>query len=357
MTLLFLLLSISVPVKAEWQDSELADELQVDELLEYAEDNGLDEYGTLKDFRVWDALSSLLQRALKAAISEEVLQVTVASLLIVLLCSLLRSVLSVSGTKLDVLTLTGAAAISVLTMSGNGALTKLSVETLGKAQDLANVLLPVLSGASLLSGAVTASATKYAAATFFLNVLLNLSVNGIVPIVRLYTAAAAAEAASGSELLSGVLGFMKRCATLALTVILIAFSIYISVCGLVQGTTDAAVLRGAKTTISTVLPLVGSIASDAAASVLAAAGVLRQSVGVFGLVALAAALLLPFLRAGVQYLLFKGAAGISAGLADKRLHKLLERLSEAMAMLLACIGSCGLMLFLSIYSLMKVTLG
>ena len=80
-------------------------------------------------------------------------------------------------------------------------------------------------------------------------------------------------------------------------------------------------------------------------------------VRLLGCSALAAVLLLPFLRAGLQYLLFKGAAGITAGLADKRLHKLLERLGEAMAMLLACIGSCGLMLFLSIYSLMKVTLG
>lgn len=357
MSILALLLSMSISARAAWQETELAEELPVDELLEYAEENGLDEYGTLHDFRVRDALSTLLRKAVQAAFSKEMLRITAASLLIVLLCSLLRSVFSVSGTKLDVLTLTGAAAISMLTMRGNGALTKLGIETLGKAQDLANVLLPVLSGAALLSGSVTASAAKYAAATFFLNVLLNLCVNGVIPIVQLYAAAAAAEAAAGSELLGGVLGFLKRCVTLALTVMLLAFTIYISLCGLIQGTTDAAVLRGAKTTISTVLPLVGSIASDAASAVLAAAGVMRQSIGVFGLVALVSALLLPFLRAGLQYLLFKGAAGITAGLADKRLHKLLERLGEAMAMLLACIGSCGLMLFLSIYSLMKVTLG
>ena len=355
--LALLLLSVSLPVKADWLETELEEELPVDGLREYAEESGLDEFGTLRDFRAWDALSSLLRKAAAAAVSKEVLRVTAASLLIVLLCSLLRSVFTVSGTKMDVITLTGAAAITMLTMEGNGALTKLSVETLGKAQDLANVLLPVLSGAALLSGSVTAAAAKYAAAAFFLNILLNLCVNGIVPVVQLYTAAAAAEAASGSELLSGVLGFLKRCATLALTVVLLAFTIYISLCGLIQGATDAAVLRGAKTTISTVLPLVGSIASDAASAILAAAGVLRQSVGVFGLTALAAALLLPFLRAGLQYLFFKGAAGISAGLSDKRLNKLLERLSEAMAMLLACIGSCGLMLFLSIYALMKVTLG
>ena len=340
---------------AGWQETELAEELQTDELQEYAEENGLDEYGPLQSFRIRDALSDLLRKALKAMLTEEMLQTTAASLLIVLLCSLLRSVFTVSGVRLDVLTLTGAAAISMLTMRGHGALTEVSTETLGKAQDLANVLLPVLSGAALLSGSVTAAAAKYAAAAFFMNVLVNFCVNGVVPVVRLYTAVAAAEAASGSELLGGVLGFLKRCTTLALTVLLLAFTIYISLCGLIQGTADASVLRGAKTAISTVLPLVGSIASDAASAVLAAAGALRQSIGTFGVAALAAALLLPFLRAGSQYLLFKGASGISAGLADKRLHRLLERLSEAMAMLLACIGSCGLMLFLSIYALMKVT--
>ena len=51
----------------------------------------------------------------------------------------------------------------------------------------------------------------------------------------------------------------------------IAFTAYINLTGLISGSADAAAIRTAKTLISTVLPVVGGIASDASSAVLAAA--------------------------------------------------------------------------------------
>lgn len=322
---------------------------------EAGKDAGLDRFGSLTaGFRAGEALESLLLTALRACMTEAAAERLTCCMGIILLCGLIRNAFSFTPGTLDALTLCGACGITALLFGGTDALTALSMETLGKAQDTANVLLPTLAGAAALSGEINSAAAKFGIAGFALNILLNLCVNGTVPLARLYCVSAAVEAACGNELLSGVMSFLKWCVNMLLICLLSVFTICLSVSGLVSGTADAAVLRGAKTTISTLLPLVGGIASDAAASILAAASVLRQQIGVFGLTLLASVLLLPFLRIGVQYLLVKGAASISGGLGEKRLKKLLERSAEAMGMLLACMGACAMLLYFSVFSMMKV---
>ena len=56
----------------------------------------------------------------------------------------------------------------------------------------------------------------------------------------------------------------------------------------------------AKSAVSAVVPVVGSILSDAAESVLAGAGLLRGMVGTAGTLALLGVCLVPFLRLGGQ---------------------------------------------------------
>ncbi len=347
---------LSAPVSAGWEEEELGAYLQTGELEEAGSDAGLDRFGDIfNGFQADKALNEIVQSALRACLTEDGAERVACSMGIVILCGLIRSTFSLSTGALDALTLCAACGITALLFGGTDALTALSIETLGKAQDTANVLLPTLAGAAALSGSVTAATVKFGIAGFAMNVLLNLCVNAVMPLTKVFCAAAAVEAVCESDLLTGVMRFLKWCVNMLLILLLSAFTIYLSVSGLVSGTTDAAVLRGAKTTISTMLPLVGSIASDAAASVLAAASVFRQQLGVFGLVLLASVLLLPFLRVGAQYLLMKGAAAVSGGLGEKRLNRLLDRCAEAMGMLLACLGACAMLLYFSVFSLMKVS--
>ena len=79
----------------------------------------------------------------------------------------------------------------------------------------------------------------------------------------------------------------------------------------------------------------------------------RGAVGVFGLAATLCICLVPFLRLGVQYLLYKAAAALSGAFAEKRLGSLIGSLGSAFGMMLGMVGSGALMLFFSILSLIK----
>ena len=341
------------PVRAADSVEELADALGVDELEELAEETELSRFGSLLEgYDVEGYIGSLFANAVRFAVSPEVLRDIALTLATVVLLSALRTTVPFAG-ELDAVTLAGATAVLLLMSGTHESLTSLAETTILKLQDTANALLPTLGSAALLSGQITAAAAKYTAAAIFLNLLVNLCCTFVLPLVRLYLAAAAAEAAAGSGVLSGVLGFLKWTGATALSCLMLAFTLYLSLTSMASNSMDAAVVRSAKTAVAAMLPVVGSIAGDAASSILSAAAIIRQAVGSFGLLAVSSVLLAPFMQTGLRYLLLKGAAAVSSGLAEGRMSRLLGRLSEGMALLMGCIGSCGLLLFFSVYSLLR----
>ena len=142
------------------------------------------------------------------------------------------------------------------------------------------------------------------------------------------------------------------CTTL-LTLTALAFTAYLSLTGLIRGTADAAALRLTKTAISTALPLVGSILTDAASSVMAGAAMVRSALGVLGLAATAAVCLGPFLALGVRYLLYKAAAAVSAALGGGGLSGYISAIGSAFAVEMALVGAGGAMLFISVVCCLK----
>ena len=127
-----------------------------------------------------------------------------------------------------------------------------------------------------------------------------------------------------------------------------------SVTGVISGAADAAAVKATKAAVSGMIPVVGSIISDASETLLASASLLKGSAGVFGMIAVLAICLLPFLRVGIQYLLLKVTAAVSGTVAHKSHVRLLKNCSTAMGYLLAMCGTSGLLLLISSVCFMKV---
>lgn len=348
-----LLLLCALPARAAEAGDILGELLELEELTEAGEETGLSDYGSFSTgFDVSGFLEQLTLETLQAAVSRELWRDIAAAALAVLLLGVLRGVFGPGEGSFDVLSLAGAAAVTGILAGGHTALFTQAERAIYDLRDAANILLPTLGTASLLSGEVTAAGAKYASAALFFGILTNLSVTVVLPLLRLYLAAAAAEAAVGEGPLTAVLGILKWGVTGALSALMLAFTFYLTVTGLTASSADAALLRSAKTALVTMLPVVGGIAGDAAASLLASANLFRQTVGSFGLLLIAAALAAPFLRTGLRYLLLKGVSALAGGLADKSLGRLLSRFAEAMAILLGCMGAMLLMLWFTVFSMM-----
>jgi len=147
--------------------------------------------------------------------------------------------------------------------------------------------------------------------------------------------------------------FLKWLPTWALRTILYIFTGYIGITGVVAGTTDAAMLKATKLTISGAVPVVGNILSDASEAVLVSAGLMKNAAGIYGMLAVIAIWIGPFVEIGVQYLMLKITAGICGMFAPKQTSELIADFSAAMGLLLAMTSAVCMIFLISTICFLK----
>ena len=123
-----------------------------------------------------------------------------------------------------------------------------------------------------------------------------------------------------------------------------AFTLYLSVSGVLTGSADRAAVKAAQTAVSGAVPVVGSILAESAEMVLSAAHSLRAAIGAAGVLGVLLACLTPLVRLGVQFLLYRAAAFVSAVSGVKPLERLLEQLGDAFALVLGMTAACAALL-------------
>ena len=277
-------------------------------------------------------------------------------LTVIILCSAATSAMNDGGVK-DMVLFGGTVTVSVIAISNVHSFIGLGVETLYSMLDFSKALLPAMCSAAASAGAITSASAKYAATAMFMDVLITIAVNIIMPMVTIYLAAVIANAALSRDTLANVTKLLKKICTLGLTLLMTAFTAYLGMTGLISGKADEFATKVTKTVLGTALPVVGSIVSDTAETLVVGAGIIRNAIGIYGLLAVAAICLTPFLTLGMHYLVYKGTAAFSEALADKRMAELISDVGTAFGMILAMVGAGAIMLFFSVISSMKAVSG
>ena len=143
--------------------------------------------------RIWETVCETL-----TAHVPESLRLAGTLLLIVLLIALVHSVGFGSGTLLR---MTGVVAIVGLCTDALTGSFALGAETLTELHSFSGALLAALAAAMASTGGVTSGTALYAGSAFFLNLLLRLVTDLLLPLVYAYLSAAAAGAALGNDTL------------------------------------------------------------------------------------------------------------------------------------------------------------
>ena len=248
----------------------------------------------------------------------------------------------------------GALGICAACLGGMQSMISLASETVTRLSDYSACLLPVMASAMAMSGGTVSAGTLYAGTALFSGLLSRLIARLLLPGVSVYLVVAAAEAALADSLLSELREFVGWLISKSLRVMLFVFTGYLTVTGVISGSADAAAVRATKAAVSGMVPVVGSILSDASETLLASASALKSSMGVFGMLAVLAICLAPFLKIGAQYLLLKGTAAVSGTIGMPQQVKLVKHAATAMGYLLAMTGACALMLLISVVCFLKV---
>ena len=306
-----------------------------------------------------DGLQSILEEGKAAAggVIRKGARSGVLLLAVVLLASLAQGTWETAGegVGLPVVPMAAAMAITAIAVSDANTLIGMGRETLERMEGFGQILLPTMAAATALGGAPGSAAARQFAAMLFSNLLLTV-INGVLlPLTYGYIAACAACAAVGNEGLKRLAAVLKWGVTTVLTVLLLTYVGYLTVSGVVAGTADAVAIKAARFTVSSMVPVVGGILSDAAETVLAGAGVLKNAVGVFGMLTILSICLVPFLQLGIHYLAYKLTGALAATVADGRVAGLIDQIGSAFGLVLGMTGASALLLLVSMVSAVSMS--
>lgn len=269
---------------------------------------------------------------------------------VVLLTSLLGSF---PGRTKSVTELSCAVALGSMLLRSAGSMISTAVSTIQELSTYGKLLLPVMTTAMAAQGGITTSAALYTGTAVFDSILSSLIESMLIPMVYVFIALATANSALGEDLLKKIRDFVKWLISWCLKIILYIFTGYMGITGVISGTADQAALKAAKLTISGAVPVVGGILSDASETILVSAGMVKNAVGIYGVLAVLAIAIGPFLKIGVEYLMLKLTAAVCGVFASKRTSELIQDISGAMGLLLAMTGTVCLLLLISTVCMLK----
>ena len=340
--LLLLLWALTVPAWGTELPREVRDALPAaaEDITEHMDDSASFSEGLSL---LWERACGYLTDALRESISGGVLLLAAA-----VLCALTEECMDAAGGKVHFVPMAGALAVTLAAAGSVRTMMGLGQETVEELNTFSKALLPTLAAVSAISGGAVGATLRQIATVFFADLLLGLIHGLLMPMVYLYAGALAAGCCLADKRLTAVAELLKTVCTKLLTAALLAFTLYLTVGGIFAGTVDSARVRVTKTAISGMIPVVGGIIAEASETVLAGAGLLKGAIGVFGLLGVLALCAYPFLQLGIQYLLYKLTAFLASVIGDTELCGLIGGLGGAFGLILGMVGSCALVLLVSI---------
>ncbi len=223
----------------------------------------------------------------------------------------------------------------------------LGVDTVQKIAHYALALIPGLCSLLTASGGAGTAAAVQIAAAGALDLFCSVCVGLIVPLIYLFVGLSAAEAALGLGMLDKLRDLVKWICSSLMKWTVSLFTGLLALIGCFSGAADASKLKAARIVISGMIPMVGGAVSGASESLLNAADVLRTSVGVYGMMAVLGLFFAPFLKIAAQYLILKLAGAMCGLFGGSSQTGLVERMTQAMGLVLAMTGVVCIMTLLS----------
>ena len=269
------------------------------------------------------------------------------------LCSMTGAFCEKNGTE-KYIHLAGCCAVAVVLISGVDTLIGQTLAVLTRLSDYSKAALPAIFTAAAAGGSLLSSSAEYAAVSLAMDLQLSLSQWLAVPLIEAFLAVSVTRSLFDNSMLRLFGSLIKWAATTLMSVMTLVFIAYISMTGLLANSSNALAVKATRTLISSALPVVGGILSDSASTVLAAATLIKNTAGIFSLIAVCVLCAAPFAMLFVKLLAYKATAAVVELMDCGPVSGLIGSVGTAMGMLMGLVGSSGIMLFFSVMAGIKV---
>lgn len=247
----------------------------------------------------------------------------------------------------------GALTVAALLLHCTHSMIQLGAATIAEISEYERLLLPVQTAIIAAQGGAGTAAALYSATALFNALLSRLIHKCIIPMIYLFLALTVSSSCLDESILIKMKEIIKNSILWMLKTLISVFTGYLGITRVISSSVDAAALKAAKATISTVIPVVGGMLSEASDAVLAGADLIKNSVGIYGIYAVLAVFTAPYVQIGAQYLILKYTSAICSVFGTKKMSCIIEDFSNAMRLILASAGTLCILLMVSSICFMK----
>ncbi len=218
-----------------------------------------------------------------------------------------------------------------------------------------NILIPLLLALVVTSGtAVTASAVQ--PVILWLIVLLGNGITMyILPILLISTVLGIVSNLSDKIQIGKLSKMLKSSIVWVMGFVLTLFVSFLSLEGTLTSGVDGLTLKGLKSASSTFIPVVGKVLSDSVDTVLGATAVIKNAVGIVGIIVVLGICVVPIIKLIVLNILYNLSAAIAEPLADKKIINVMEQIADTFKVLLAIMFSISALLIVGIAIILKIS--
>ena len=218
-----------------------------------------------------------------------------------------------------------------------------------------NSLVPLLITLMLATGNIASASFLEPIIMLLITFIGNFINSVLVPFVLISTVLSIISKVS-SKVQVGKLGkFFNSSVVWILGTILTIFVGVVSIEGNLSSTVDGITAKTAKTAVSTFVPVVGKILGDAIDSVIGCNNILKNAVGVVGVIVVLFICISPIVKLLGLMFMYNLASAICEPIADEKIVKLLEEMGNTFKMLFAIVCSVSAMLIIGITLVIKIT--
>ncbi|MBR1969702.1 MAG: stage III sporulation protein AE [Clostridia bacterium] len=154
---------------------------------------------------------------------------------------------------------------------------------------------------------------------------------------------------------SGLNEFSELFGKIHKTILALSMTLFAGVLGLSRfaaSSFDSLAARGIKFAVASTVPVVGGSLSEALSSVAGSALLLKNAVGITGIIMLFAMFAVPMIKLAALSFLYKISSAIASPIADKDVITTLKRISECIDMLFSSVACMGAIMVIALASVL-----
>lgn len=228
-------------------------------------------------------------------------------------------------------------------------------ETASNLVGFMNSLIPILITLMTFTGSIITGGIVQPIILFMINFIGNIIQSILIPIILIIAVVSMVSKISDKVQISNITKFLKSSIIWFLGIILTVFVGVVSLEGTLSSSVDGITAKTAKAAVSSLIPVVGKILGDAVDSVLGCGVILKNALGVVGIIVIIGMSVIPVIKLGILSIIYNLSAAIIEPISDPKIVKLLEEMGGTFKLLFAILCVLSVMLIIGITLVVKIS--